>query len=57
MWIRALLEEQAEYLGTYVSQFDQSQKKLNTIWSERNRAILKNKQIIGCTTMAAAMYS
>ena len=57
MWIRALLEEQAECLSTYVSQFGQSQKKLNTIWSEKNSAILKNKQIIGCTTTAAAMYS
>ncbi|KAJ5115583.1 P-loop containing nucleoside triphosphate hydrolase protein [Penicillium atrosanguineum] len=56
IWIRALLEELTESLSTYVSQFNQLQSNLNAVWLERNRAILKSKRIIGCTTTAAAMY-
>jgi hypothetical protein len=56
-WKQALLKEQAESLGVRMTLLDKCSKRLSTIWGERNREVLKAKQIIGCTTTAAAMYS
>lgn len=56
-WKRALLNEQAASLAVQIRLFDQCQEKLSVVLGERMREILKRKQIIGCTTTAAAMYS
>ncbi|PLN78187.1 P-loop containing nucleoside triphosphate hydrolase protein [Aspergillus taichungensis] len=56
MWIRALLEEKASTLGAHASQFNRSQKMLDTLWRDKTRHILENKRIIGCTTTKAAMF-
>ncbi|OQD90595.1 hypothetical protein PENANT_c001G07088 [Penicillium antarcticum] len=56
-WKQGLLREQAESLGVRMMLLDKCSKRLSTIWGEKNREILKTKQIIGCTTTAAAMYS
>lgn len=56
-WKRALLSEQAASLAVQMKLFDKCQEKLSGVLGERMREILKRKQIIGCTTTAAAMYS
>ncbi|KAJ5779630.1 ATPase AAA-type core [Penicillium paradoxum] len=56
-WKRAVLGEQAESLGVSMALFDKCQSRLSATLGERSREILKEKQIIGCTTTAAAMYS
>lgn len=56
-WKKALLGEQAESLSVSISLFDKCQNRLSAILREKNREILKSKQIIGCTTTAAAIYS
>lgn len=56
-WKRALLTEQAASLAVQIKLFDKCQEKLSGTLGERTREILKRKQIIGCTTTAAAMYS
>lgn len=56
-WKRALLDEQAASLGVQMSLLDKCQEKLSAVFGEKTRQILKGKQIIGCTTTAASMYS
>lgn len=56
-WKRALLDEQAASLAVKMTLLDRCQEKLSVILGEKTREVLKRKQIIGCTTTAAAMYS
>lgn len=56
-WIRALLDEHVATVKTHASQLNRCQKKLDSIWGEKDRDVLKDKRIIGCTTTAAAKYA
>ncbi|KAL3469205.1 P-loop containing nucleoside triphosphate hydrolase protein [Aspergillus californicus] len=54
-WTQKLLEEQVENVQTLMTRLDKYQEKLERIWGEKTRDILRSKRIIGCTTTAAAM--
>jgi hypothetical protein len=57
VWAQKLLDEHVSNVQSLMSRHDQCQAKLQKMWSERTREILRLKRIIGCTTTAAAMNS
>ncbi|KAH0562483.1 hypothetical protein GP486_002829 [Trichoglossum hirsutum] len=56
-WRLALLEEQAVKVHHCAQRFNFAQKRLNDVRGERDRHIISEKRIIGCTTTAAAKYT
>jgi hypothetical protein len=56
-WKAALIKERAVNLQSLMQRLDVCQNKLDNVWNEKTRNILKAKRIIGCTTTAAAMYA
>ncbi|KAL2808249.1 P-loop containing nucleoside triphosphate hydrolase protein [Aspergillus granulosus] len=57
LWTRNLLDEHVTNVQGLMARLDEYQAKLETIWKETTRNILRSKQIIGCTTTAAAMQA
>ncbi|KAH6889821.1 P-loop containing nucleoside triphosphate hydrolase protein [Thelonectria olida] len=55
-WSQDIREEQISEFVRLSECAHQLQDKINSIFAERNRRVLKSKRIIACTTTAAAMY-
>jgi hypothetical protein len=53
-WTEALMHEHVQKIQSLVSEFDDIQNRLTTIFSEGKVSTLKSKKIIGCTTTSAA---
>ncbi|KAM3466603.1 hypothetical protein NHJ6243_000658 [Beauveria neobassiana] len=56
-WAAAILEEHLEALDGHMTRSDDIQRRIETIYNESRRALIRRKRIIGCTTTAAAKYS
>ncbi|KAM3512419.1 hypothetical protein MY11210_003909 [Beauveria gryllotalpidicola] len=56
-WVGAILEEHLEALNGHITRSDDIQRRIETIFNESRRALIRKKSIIGCTTTAAAKYS
>ncbi len=56
-WKREMLNEQVSELYQIAQAFNDSQSKLGDMFNSKNRNILSDKRVIGCTTTAAAKYS
>ncbi|KAL2826644.1 P-loop containing nucleoside triphosphate hydrolase protein [Aspergillus cavernicola] len=54
-WTQMLLEEQVANVQSLMSRLDKYQEKVDRVWGEQTRDVLRSKRIIGCTTTAAAM--
>ncbi|KAL4912229.1 P-loop containing nucleoside triphosphate hydrolase protein [Aspergillus aurantiobrunneus] len=54
-WTEKLLEEQVANVQILMARLDKYQERLEEIWSQKTRGILRSKRIIGCTTTSAAM--
>lgn len=55
-WEADLLREQAEEIYTIAEQYNDCQKRINLVFSEKDSHIMRSKRIVGCTTTAAAKY-
>jgi hypothetical protein len=56
-WTHALLEDQVVKIRGLTRRFNRCQGSWDEALSEKTRAILKEKRVIGCTTTAAAKYT
>ncbi|KAJ7170685.1 P-loop containing nucleoside triphosphate hydrolase protein [Mycena crocata] len=56
-WITACQREEAASISTIGKAFNEHQDELDRIFRQREVSILRSKQIIGCTTTAAAKYT
>lgn len=56
-WFSAILEEKVGRVQELARQYDLTQDRMDTQFSESKVSILRNKRIIGCTTTAAAKYT
>lgn len=56
MWKSDILRERASKLYNSGKDFNETIAQINSLFSEKDRSILKEKRIIGCTTTAAAKY-
>lgn len=54
-WLQAILEEHASLLQARATAFNTCQAKIDNIWSTKDRKIINERRIIGCTTTGAAM--
>ncbi|KAL3467710.1 AAA domain-containing protein [Aspergillus heterothallicus] len=57
LWTQNLLDEHVVNIQRLMARLDEYHTKLETIWGEATRDILRSKRIIGCTTTAAAINS
>jgi hypothetical protein len=55
-WKAEILEERVSVLYAKGKEFNDTVSQIDTLWSEKDRYIIKSKRIIGCTTTAAAKY-
>lgn len=46
-WKRSLLDEQASCLTAQITQFNRTEKRLQTTWAEKSRSILREMCVIG----------
>ncbi|KAF7118726.1 hypothetical protein CNMCM5793_008346 [Aspergillus hiratsukae] len=56
-WEHAILDEQITTVKNHAVQFNQCCSRLENLFGDKTRDILRSKRIIGCTTTAAAKYS
>ncbi|KAJ7116098.1 P-loop containing nucleoside triphosphate hydrolase protein [Mycena filopes] len=56
-WRLACRQDQASEIAKIGREYNQCQHQLDRIFEQKNRYILSSKQIIGCTTTAAAKYT
>jgi hypothetical protein len=56
LWKDKLLREQVSHMQELAKRFNEAQRELDSKFDERVGHILSQKQIIGCTTTAAAKY-
>jgi superfamily I DNA and/or RNA helicase len=56
-WEHAILDEQITTVKNHAAQFNQCCSRLENLFGDKTRDILRSKRIIGCTTTAAAKYS
>ncbi|MCJ1288012.1 hypothetical protein MMC26_007365, partial [Xylographa opegraphella] len=55
-WKAEILRERASRLYEYGSLFNNALTDINALFNERDRRVIQDKRIIGCTTTAAAKY-
>jgi hypothetical protein len=55
-WKSAIMEERVSKLYDCGRQLDDETDRIHTLFSEKDRSVIKQKRIIGCTTTAAAKY-
>ncbi|KAF4954475.1 hypothetical protein FGADI_5254 [Fusarium gaditjirri] len=55
-WSKMVREEQSAQFVEFSKRFSEVRTEIKSILDERGRRVLKDKQIIACTTTAAAMY-
>ncbi|PYH42931.1 P-loop containing nucleoside triphosphate hydrolase protein [Aspergillus saccharolyticus JOP 1030-1] len=56
-WEHAILDEQISTVKNHAAQFNQYCSRLENLFGDKTRDILRSKCIIDCTTTAAAKYS
>lgn len=56
-WTKALRVEQLDALRGLVARFNETQIQVDTLFNEAKCSFIQTKQVIGCTTTAAAKYS
>lgn len=56
-WRREMAEERLETLQELLRQFHNHQKRMETMFSDKDVATLKTKRVICCTTTGAAKYA
>ena len=56
MWKSDILRKRASKLYSSGKDFNETIAQINSFFSEKDRSILEEKRIIGCTTTAAAKY-
>ncbi|KAK0634459.1 P-loop containing nucleoside triphosphate hydrolase protein [Bombardia bombarda] len=56
-WEKSMIEERLETIQELVRQFNDTEEELRIQFNEADAHIVRQKQIIGCTTTAAAKYS
>lgn len=56
-WFSSILQEKAGHVQELARQYDLTQERMDTQFSESKVSILRDKRIIGCTTTAAAKYT
>ena len=56
-WLKALMEEDLQGLQDLSAHFNDVQCKIDAQFNEANAQLLTQKQVIGCTTTAAAKYA
>lgn len=55
-WKSNIMQERASKLSSCGKQFNETLAQIDSLFSEKDRTVLKEKRIIGCTTTAAAKY-
>lgn len=56
-WTETMIGERAQTIQDLVQKFDDIQQRLKTIFNQGKVETIKSKEIIGCTTTAAATHS
>jgi hypothetical protein len=56
-WTQTVLEERVVNVQNHIQDFNRCQNRLDKVWREKDRAILQEKRIIGCTTSFAAKFA
>lgn len=56
-WLKALMEEDLQGIQDLSTHFNDVQSKIDAQFNEANAQLLTQKQVIGCTTTAAAKYA
>ena len=55
-WSEAIRKEQVGDLQETIEQINKAQRGMDSLYNEAKCTFIKSKQVIGCTTTAAAMY-
>ncbi|KAK3370713.1 P-loop containing nucleoside triphosphate hydrolase protein [Lasiosphaeria ovina] len=56
-WTKSLVDERLQTIHEYARQCNTTQEQLDVLFNEGDANILRQKQVIGCTTTGAAIHS